>query len=262
MRTWTLGLALLGALSLGTTECDHHDEEGNGTVAQDTYAFDGVRRVVNRTFLEVDLTVEDGLDRGRITCDENLLEHLWMEQEGDTLVIEKTPVIDLEPRVDCFARVIVEDLAQVEVRGSGVVLVDGRLDGLRDLVIAGSGELEVVDPVRSEHLRLEIAGAGDTTVHALGGARLEIEVAGSGDATFLAGTAADVDVTVEGAGDVDALAVTAPTGRVLVQGSGDVALTATEGVEIAIHGSGDVRIAGDPQDREVHVQGSGDVVFE
>lgn len=176
-----------------------------------------------------------------------------------------------------FARVEVHGSADVVVRRGwgGVVTVKGGRHRVDDvitrvaddtLVIEGrdsSGTIDLGDGnvtvvARTPSLSgARIDGSGDLTLPELGGRRLEIEVNGSGDVRA-DGRVDRIDAEVDGSGDLDLRELRAGSASLDLAGSGDADVDAARRLDVAIHGSGDVRYSGDPQLRQ-RVEGSGNV---
>jgi hypothetical protein len=106
--------------------------------------------------------------------------------------------------------------------------------------------------------RLSLTGSGDATVRGLTGGTFGVQLAGSGDVT-LKGRVERLNVTVSGSGDVDAFGLDSVEARVTLSGSGDVRVKASERVDVASSGSGNVTYRGNPKQVERSTAGSGTV---
>lgn len=103
-----------------------------------------------------------------------------------------------------------------------------------------------------------LSGSGDIIAKNIDSDEFRFEVSGSGD--FEArGRVKDLDISVRGSGDVDARDLVAEYAYVVIKGSGDVDVHATEELEAAIYGSGDITYFGDPKHISRRVAGSGDI---
>src|SRR5436190_2650339 len=101
--------------------------------------------------------------------------------------------------------------------------------------------------VRTSSLeRLSSAGSGSANVHGLTGGTFSAQLAGSGDLS-LKGRVERLNVTLSGSGDVDAFGLETVEARVTCSGSGDVRVQASERVDVASSGSGDVIYRGNPK---------------
>lgn len=107
-----------------------------------------------------------------------------------------------------------------------------------DVQVHGSGDV-VLQGVQQNALDLQVAGSGDIAV---GGQveRLSAEVAGSGDIDASELVAQGVDCSVAGSGDVEVFAVQGIRAR--VAGSGDIVVRGSPPVrDTRVAGSGDIR---------------------
>jgi hypothetical protein len=212
---------------------------GNGVPAtemRDHTAFSGVE---NRG--EVPVDVIGGPDFAvEVECDDNLLDVIETRVDGDTLIVRQEGPGDLQPRTDCVVRVALPRVDRLWSSGSSGIHAAGDLGGIEVIGNTGSGEV-LVDGVESESLVVESTGSGPITVE--------------GVATF-------VDYTHSGSGGVHARDLIAAEATVISSGSGSTELTATEGVDIVLTGSGGVEVFGDPERRDVVETGSGRVSFQ
>lgn len=107
---------------------------------------------------------------------------------------------------------------------------------------------------------VDVEGSGDISMSGLRQDSLRLRLNGSGDAN-LGGDVKAVTLSVNGSGDVDAIRLKSREASVRIHGSGDVGVYASEKVNVSINGSGDVIVNGNPKERVVDVNGSGDVHF-
>jgi len=181
-------------------------------------------------------------------------------------------------------RVVLPDLRELEVAGSGVAYVrsyvtppDVRkptrlsVEGSGDLRVyafegpsvalrvKGSGSLKVAD-LKADELKALVNGSGGLYLRHLEAARAEVVTSGSGDLRVAqAGRVLDLEVSVIGSGDATLEEVTVDVAELNVVGSGSVTLgTVSKALNVSILGSGDVRYAGEPEVDET-ILGSGEL---
>lgn len=225
-------LALFGCTSVNTIG---QTIEGSGAPAARTESAAGVRRV--ELGAPGTLVVEVGRAGDlRIEGDDNLVNRLVVEREGDRLRIHTPRNVNFNPEVPLRYHVGVASLEEVSVAGSGRIEVDG---------------------VEADDFAVDIAGSGDVVVSGIRASSVEVDIAGSGNAT-VGGQADAVSVDIAGSGNADAGRLATRSATVGIAGSGDVTLRVSDRLDVDIVGSGDVRYYGNPQISR-DVAGSGDI---
>lgn len=212
----------------------------------------------------LDVTVVEG-EQPLVTvgCDDNLIEDIRTEVEGDTLRIwtespEGTPVI-LRNHVRCEVAVVAVGLISLEHVGSGELQATAA--GLQRLNLSGSGDVHLFGAVVTPQFSASLSGSGELIADGLVVGSANLVLAGSGAMEVLSGSTDILSVVLSGSGESQLFRVEAGTADVTLTGSGDVEVTATEAVHAVLTGSGALRIHGDPAEREVVTTGSGDVSF-
>jgi hypothetical protein len=233
MKTSSLLSLVFGILFLASG-CVLHIEKGSGQPASEDRALDAFEDVELDGALDVAVVGGDE-HRVQISGDDNLVESLVTEVDGDTLIVRTPHNTVFEPRLPLKITVETPELRNVNLNGSGDLRVQG-IDG--------------------EKLSADVAGSGDVTVDG-DWRELEAQVAGSGDIK-LYGRSKHLDARVAGSGDIDARGLRALNGRAEVDGSGDVRVCVQKELVVRIAGSGDVHsYCGAEQVRKT-ISGSGD----
>ena len=228
-----LAVALLG----GCTSIDVMSQtvEGSGARGDRSESADGVRRV--SLGAPGTLVIEVGRTSDlQIEGDDNLVERLVIERDGDELTIRTPRNTSFEPDLPLRYRV-------------GVASLDG-------VSVAGSGRIEAAG-IDAATFEVDIAGSGDAVLGGVSARTVEVNIAGSGNAT-VDGAADAVEVNNAGSGNAEVGDLAVARAEVNIAGSGDVVVRASDRLGVNIMGSGDVRYYGNPSiDRSV--MGSGDV---
>lgn len=240
--------------------------EGNGVSASEDREVGEFSAV--RATNEVDVRVVRGeAPSARVTCDENLLDLIVVELDGDTLIVRTgegghgAPV-SLSPQTACVVELAATQLGEVRASGSGDVSVEGEDTlGLQRVVSSGSGSVTVEPTLTPEVLEVVVSGSGDVRLQAVQAVELAVELSGSGDAVVEGGAVEELDLRVSGSGDAELAGAEALAVHVQLSGSGDGVVTATSSVDGTLSGSGDLHVFGDPAERSVQTTGSGEVVF-
>lgn len=133
------------------------------------------------------------------------------------------------------------------------------------LIIETEGSLRLSRPVRIEATgpsldAVSIAGSGDVKVNGLAGKSVQLDIAGSGN-IVAHGAVEHSRIHVAGSGNVDSSVLRTSELEVQLSGSGDIRAYATQSARVAMTGSGNIVIAGNPARRDVNRIGSGSVQF-
>jgi hypothetical protein len=137
------------------------------------------------------------------------------------------------------------------------ILVYVTIKDVNSINISGSGDAFFNEGVTANSLRLNISGSGDMTGK-VDVKTLESSISGSGDMK-LSGRAENSTVRVVGSGDFTARNLLTVSSSVRVSGSGDAEINASEKVDAAVNGSGDVRYTGTARSINSSKSGSGDI---
>jgi Putative auto-transporter adhesin, head GIN domain len=105
---------------------------------------------------------------------------------------------------------------------------------------------------------LNLSGDGQISVSGINASRLTVTISGSG-LLYATGTATGLDVTVSGDGEAQLTGLTARDVQAVVSGSGAIQVTATNSLDAAVPGSGEITYSGNPSQVTTSVTGSGAV---
>ena len=235
---------------------------GDGQSATVVTRFGGVAGVELTTFVDTTVTVTPGVTEATVslTCDDSLLDELEVELDGDVLVLSDSAGYALVPRSDCHAEIDVPGLSTVANTGSGLLAVTSPFTGLVELDATGSGGIEVAAATTCD-LTITHTGSGPVTVSSLTACTVDATTTGSGG-THLTGSADTADLRVTGTGGFGEAGFVVDVLDLVLTGSGGAELTVLESATITLTGSGGAVIHGDPPERDVQDDGSGDVNFE
>ena len=237
MRIFTKLLILLLMIFTVSTACiipfSPRLIRGSGDVIveeRDVSGFDkiqvsGVGRVVITQGDDETLSVE---------TDDNLLEYIETEVQGDTLEIGFSKDTSfgvgggrkvLEPTEGFTFWIGVKDLTGISVPGAAKV---------------------EVDKLKTDRLDLSLSGAGDISVDDLNGDQLDVQISGAGDVD-LAGKVEKQSVVLEGLGRYQAYDLESQDATVSISGAGGANLWVIETLDVSISGAGDVKYYGSPE---------------
>jgi hypothetical protein len=214
---------VLGLLAVVASGCGLLGEEGSGVLVTRTIQVPAqIERVeVGDTFRA---TVRAGAvtPTGEITIDDNLVDRLRVEVDGDTLRL------DIDGRVrdaTLRAEIGLVHLRRIGVSGASQVRVEGKVTD--DLTIEASGASEVtLDSGELDELVLDVSGASRVSAGA--------------------GTVGHLRADVSGASHVALFGVEADEAKVDVSGASGLEVTILDRLEARASGASSVRYRGDP----------------
>lgn len=129
---------------------------------------------------------------------------------------------------------------------------------LNDITLDGSGSVDAINLIAT-HPDVTLNGSGDIDLQYAALTGLDLLIDGSGNAR-VSGAANAFNARVSGSGDIDARYLPVVTSTVNITGSGNVRVNASAYLNVNIEGSGDVLYWGNPDDLDVDISGSGQVI--
>lgn len=181
------------------------------------------------------------------------------EVNGKALMVKELE-IDIAGRAHVDIQTIDSDEVNFGAAGSGRVKVDTITASKSvELELSGSGKV-MVQNIRSSELDLELAGSGEMRLGGIVSESADLEIAGSGQIEIT--DASEVNtVDLELAGSARALVkpLQANTVDISMAGSGEAEVTALQSLDISVAGSGDVRYWGEPTSIDKSVMGSASI---
>ena len=213
---------------------------------------------------DVVYTQQSGKPRVEIYAADNIVDLLDINIKDNTLIVKFKEGYSISYK-KMEVRVFAEELDNVSVVGSGdITLKNGlKTDNLR-LSIAGSGDINGKDieckqleasvagsgdinhsNVRCQSMKLSVAGSGDIALKNIKAGTVQASVAGSGDIS-LEGNAEKAEYSVAGSGDIDADRLKTKSVEASTAGSGDIECHATEYLKAKRTGSGEIGYKGNP----------------
>ncbi|MBW4888389.1 DUF2807 domain-containing protein [Mucilaginibacter sp. HMF5004] len=128
---------------------------------------------------------------------------------------------------------------------------------VNSLGISGSGNVYFKEGINADALKVRVSGSGDV-YGKLSVKTLEAIVSGSGDIK-VSGHADNATVSVSGSGDYTARDLATVGTTIRVSGSGDATVNASQKLEAAVSGSGDIRYTGGASQVTTSAHGSGEI---
>ncbi len=239
MATWARWL--LPLVSLAFCGCEGFDFDaiqlqGSGKMATEQRPVSGFNAVVLTG--TGDLRIETGNPESlKIEADDNIIPKIRSDIEGGKLRIGFERGYSVRARVPIRYLLVVKDLKEVGLSGSGTVSTAA---------------------LRADDMDVHLSGSGEIRFDELSATKLVAHISGSGDIK-IPGTVESQEIHISGSGDYDAQDLQSRTASVSISGSGGSKLWVTEALSASISGSGDVEYYGEPKLTK-SVSGSGELI--
>jgi hypothetical protein len=138
----------------------------------------------------------------------------------------------------------------------GDVLVFVNVKELKELAIAGSGNVIFKTPLHTTEMEISLSGSGNIECLDLTATKSKINLSGSGDIKIGGVVSESSEINIAGSGDVNAENLKTKISEVNLSGSGSAKVWAEDQMESNIVGSGNVLYKGKPL-VESNISGSG-----
>ena len=194
----------------------------------------------------------------KVRGEQRSLANIETIQDGRDLHIGTKGML-LNPKHRLQVELVLPILEELTVRSSGDTKVSGFSGDKLELRLHGSGNVNFSG--RYRNLLAGAHGSGNLHLNAGSSEHVELELVGSGEIKS-SGSCKTLDAQLTGSGDLDARHLAADKVTVDLKGSGTTYVFAKQSAELTLRGSGDIRVLGNPDQRNVNRSGSGDVSWE
>ncbi|MEV4783095.1 DUF2807 domain-containing protein [Oxalobacteraceae bacterium OTU3CAMAD1] len=260
-----IGLLLLSFLLIGVT---YSMLKAYGTTSPTSVAgrtLSGETRKVDAMAVTVvlegpiDLILTQGPTASmKVRGEQRSLANIETIQDGRDLHIGTKGML-LNPKHRLQVELVLPMLEELTVRSSGDTKVSGFSGDKLELRLHGSGNVNFSG--RYRNLIAGAHGSGNLHLNAGSSEHVELELVGSGEIKS-SGSCKTLDAQLTGSGDLDARHLAADKVTVDLKGSGTSHVFAKQSADLTLRGSGDIRVLGNPDQRNVNRSGSGDVSWE
>ncbi len=168
------------------------------------------------------------------------VEQLGVGGAGDIIVQGKLTATDID----------------LNVSGSGTMLVESDASGTINAQVSGSGSIELTG--RCRDFESHVSGSGRVKLNVSATERAAFAISGSGRINAT-GSAREVKASVSGSGEVLAADLVTDVCDIRISGSGGVEINVNKSLDATISGSGSVHYKGNPSHVNSHSSGSGKV---
>ena len=208
----------------------------------------------------IDLTLRQGATPSlQVKGEQRLLGNVDTSSAGDGVLHIGTTGMLLHHRQPLQVVLVLPALREMRVRGSGDSTVNGFSGDGITVRMDGTGTLKFNGRYRQVDARVRGSGAVEMNGGVSG--KVDATVEGSGRMTVV-GSATELKAVLAGSGELNARHLRADVVDLSMMGSGSAEVNATRRFDASVRGSGDVVVVGNPRERSVNVNGSGDVSYE
>ncbi|GAB2863850.1 hypothetical protein GCM10027277_35670 [Pseudoduganella ginsengisoli] len=253
MKSFRFGalLAILGFFAGSTMEANAADENTTESRAIDA-------RVVR---VKLDGVIDLKLRRGdtpslTVTGDKRYVAKITTVQAGDTLHLDSESHGFKFGRNTVKAELVLPSLRELVSEGVGTTDVSGFSGDEIQLTLDGAGSMKVSCDYRN--IRANLGGVGNMHVWAADNDSIELDLQGAGYIT-LGGRSKTLKASLGGLGGLNAQQFQADSVTIDLSGLGNATVTAKQNATLSLSGLGSVTVYGQPQNRNVSVDGLGKV---
>ena len=207
----------------------------------------------------IDLKLAQGAEASlKVRGEQRLLANVETIQDGSELHIGMKGML-LHPRHPLQVELVLPALESLIINSSGDAKITGFSGDKLALQLHGSGN--VTFNGRYHDLSAGSHGSGHLMLNSGNSENGDLEMVGSGQITS-SGSCKELTAALTGSGDLDARHLASDKVTVNLQGSGTGQVFARRSAELTLKGSGDIRVYGNPDNRNVSRSGSGDVSWD
>ncbi len=175
-----------------------------------------------------------------VSVEENLKKHLVTKVKDGKLIIRWDNNFKVKPKKTVRIKVPFEDIEAVS--------------------LAGSGNIESDDVIKSNDFAINTAGSGDIALK-LSATDVSCNMAGSGNVS-LVGSSSKFDCSKAGSGNLYSYKFACENVKIEGVGSGNAEVYVSVFLNAKIAGSGNIYYKGSPKNNDIKVAGSGSIIMK
>lgn len=234
-------ILLLAAIIVVTTSSCRYmwgkKVKGNGSISSTERSVSSFKNVDVSGAIE--LYVAQGDTKPvKIETDENLLQYIEVEQEGNRIIIKSRDGYNLRPTNKIKVYVTSPVYNDIDVSGASNINGAGRI-------------------TNTEAMKMDVSGAGDINME-INAPSISADISGAG-AVNLKGETKTFDLTLTGAGKAHCYELLSETTKVDISGAGDADVFASVKLDAQVSGAGSVTYKGGATNVAQQVSGAGSV---
>lgn len=235
MMKQVIYLALTAFMSMTLMSCMSVNFGNGGKDTTPTQVPEINKVTVMQPFDEVEIAgafkivYEQGAEHSvRIEASEQSFKEMTVYVKDSELRIRKSVSKPTSSFKDVKVYVTSPDLKEIDLAGSGMFAAKNAINTSNDMNIdiSGSGNV-LLAAVTCNDMDMDIAGSGDIEIGNLNAKNVDADIAGSGDVTLGAMNCKELTIDIAGSGDVTCDKINADKVHSEIAGSGDVNLKGT-----------------------------------
>jgi hypothetical protein len=213
---------VVNAAFLFFTSCGTTTIKGSGNIVTESRSVSGYTALSFSCAGDLNITQGD-TESLSITTDDNLMEYIETSVQGDTLLIEVSDGVSLDPSEGIDFDISVIDLNNIAFSGAGSIEADSLnvAASTFDIKVSGVAECTIAGQVEEQNISasgtltydaadfqcftatVDISGVGDVTVWVSD--TLDVVISGVGDVRYYGPSDVTVNENISGIGDVEYL---------------------------------------------------------
>jgi len=170
--------------------------QGSGTSKTETRNVSGFKEIKANGAINLEVSIKPEYSV-TVEADDNLLEHINTDVNGDTLIIENRGE-KINPKRKINVRITMPELVDLEINGASAGSVAGVKTDKLHLSISGASKLKIDGEIRE--LKAQVAGASSIDAESLKTENANVEASGASSMTVNA--AGDLSANASGASSV------------------------------------------------------------
>ena len=210
---------------------------GNGSIETEDRPVSSFNRIEVHGSMKVNISQGD-VPKVQIEADENLIDYIEVNQEGDLLVIKTKDRYNLDPTGDMRVYVTAPLFRSVDVSGACDIIGQTKINN-------------------SEKMDLRVSGAGEIKLD-VDAPALDVRLSGSGSIN-LKGETKDLLLEISGAAHAHCYDLLSENTKVVISGAGDAEVYASVKLDARVSGAGAVTYKGEAREVNQNVSGAGSV---
>ncbi|HTN06697.1 head GIN domain-containing protein [Agriterribacter sp.] len=203
--------------------CNYRETvQGNGNITTESRTVSNFKDIQLSGSMNVHLVKGAG-HAVEINGEENIIPYIETYVNDGKLKVKYTDNININTRRDVTVTVILPELREVDITGSGDITGETKFTG-------------------NDKIELGITGSGNMKLE-VDAPAIEAKITGSGD-IYLSGITKDIKCSTTGSGKIDATELKAENAVVKTFGSGNISVFASVKLNATVNGSGDITYKG------------------
>lgn len=177
-----------------------------------------------------------------VQAEENLLQYIKVEVEGNVLKIYQEKDKNLQPS------------------HGNKILLTVPFNKISSVSLSGSGDVNTKNQIKTDKFLASLSGSGDLKID-VDAIEVETKLSGSGEVR-LKGKSDKFNAKISGSGDISANDLISKDVEAVISGSGNIKVNCSGSLNSRISGSGDIIYKSEPTSKDTKISGSGSVKKE